>query len=1065
MALVSEDRVLTVSNAEGDTVNQSQLRGNPSDVQFAELKTDVPRGQGDNCVTMIIGKSNLYFFKLNGPDSPLELAFQPHYGDLVSYKWFGDGYIVMGFNTGYFVVISTHPKEIGQELFQTKAHHDNLVSVSVSQNVNLCATAGDNCVKIHSLLDMRDTVSVITLEEETHGLSKVGWSDDGQLLAISSSRGSIHVFLARLPLLHAVWQTRVAYLTSLKEVTVEDQVIKSHVPLVAEVDLEPAFVGLGPYHVAIGMNNISYFYLITENGLEKRRPYEYLGTVHDLKLSADYAAALLDGKIQLHAIEQMVIQSNDGSSSENRESRLFPDKQHRDSRITCFDMTSDFIVYGTDRGAIHYFMLEAWSMVSKWHHILGISKLFANHSTGMVVFIDEKGEGFLYNPLNDRLIELPQFSSKSRAILWETSTSNNQVFVAYDDELIYTYVYHSESIRGPHCQIAGRTKLPHGFVPILLYNGDITLQVQNGRVRTTRLGTHLKDDEFKESDQSRLLKSFEKAISLLRFHEAWIICERLNQREHWITLGRIALEEMEVSFAIRVFRLLGDAGMVWSLEEVNDIDDRGLRAGFLAMYLDQFDLAQQLFLSSSKPVAALEMQRDLLNWEQALQLAKALDPDQLPFISKEYAQQLEFVGDFANALAHFERGVTKDPEYRDHDEVCAAGIARTSLRTGDMRRGIALAMKLPSRAVKKDCAAILESLKQWNDAGQLYEASSFYDEAAGAYIRAKSWSKVRELLDHVTSTKIYKDYAKAKEAEEQYKEAAKAYEKAKEWMKAVQINLEKLQNPQEAVRIVQESGSVDGALLVARFFQRLNDYPSAIQFLVMSNCNDEGFKLAQQQHQMDVYAAVIGDNGTASDYQSIAVYYENDRNYLMAGKFYRLCHDYEKAVKHLLKAHDIGGISSGSSKSEDALQLAIEAAGEANDQQLTRLLTDYLMGEADGMPKDPKYLFQLYMALKQYPEAAKSAVIIAREEQKAGNYRVAHDVLVSMCRELRKQGNRVPLEMSTSLQVLHSYLLARIYTKMGDHTRAARLLKRVATNYISRFPSRLFYFIVFESYS
>ena len=36
------------------------------------------------------------------------------------------------------------------------------------------------------------------------------------------------------------------------------------------------------------------------------------------------------------------------------------------------------------------------------------------------------------------------------------------------------------------------------------------------------------------------------------------------------------------------------------------------------------------------------------------------------------------------------------------------------------------------------------------------------------------------------------------------------------------------------------------------------------------------------------------------------------------------------------------------------------------------------------------------MARKQYKEAAKTAVIIAREEQSAGNYRNAHDVLFNM---------------------------------------------------------------------
>ena len=57
---------------------------------------------------------------------------------------------------------------------------------------------------------------------------------------------------------------------------------------------------------------------------------------------------------------------------------------------------------------------------------------------------------------------------------------------------------------------------------------------------------------------------------------------------------------------------------------------------------------------------------------------------------------------------------------------------------------------------------------------------------------------------------------KAREAEGKYKEALAAYETAREYDSMVRILLDHLNNPQQAVQIVQESKSVEGARLVAK---------------------------------------------------------------------------------------------------------------------------------------------------------------------------------------------------------------------------------------------------------
>lgn len=62
--------------------------------------------------------------------------------------------------------------------------------------------------------------AILTLEDERSPLDKMQWTQDGQLLAVSSVRGNVHVFLTKLPMLGASQGTKLAYLTSLLEVTI-----------------------------------------------------------------------------------------------------------------------------------------------------------------------------------------------------------------------------------------------------------------------------------------------------------------------------------------------------------------------------------------------------------------------------------------------------------------------------------------------------------------------------------------------------------------------------------------------------------------------------------------------------------------------------------------------------------------------------------------------------------------------------------------------------------------------------------------------------------------------------
>ncbi|KAJ3197138.1 WD repeat-containing protein 19 [Dinochytrium kinnereticum] len=94
------------------------------------------------------------------------------------------------------------------------------------------------------------------------------------------------------------------------------------------------------------------------------------------------------------------------------------------------------------------------------------------------------------------------------------------------------------------------------------------------------------------------------------------------------------------------------------------------------------------------------------------------------------------------------------------------------------------------------------------------------------------------------------------------------------------------------------------------------------------------------------------------------------------------------------------------------------------------------------------------MSLGSYRDAARTAIIIAREEQTLGNYRAAHDLLLDNHRQLKRNKAPIPSELDRMLLILHSYVLVKTLIKINEHEKGARMLIRVANN-ISKFPAHV----------
>lgn len=788
---------------------------------------------------------------------------------------------------------------------------------------------------------------------------------------------------------------------------------------------------------------------------------EYVGIVKDLRLNSDYAAALFtDGRIKLHMIDAQRTHNDSEKEITEPESQA-PQREaviidHKD-RMSFIRVTTDLLVYASERGIVEFFHLEDWAVVNLYRHPQGIRFLETDLMGLMVAAIDEFNKIFVYNSVTDALIDVQveNLSSSPSSLLWDKSTINSGLFIACDNKNVYVHNFVKETIEGPKIEFVDACRVPASQSPLLLYDGSVICQTTSGNKAEFTLSSH--EDMQHTSDMETLKKQIlPSLLKLRRFPDAIYVCKRVNDRRCWDQVTRAAMNDMNLDIAIMVSNKIPDFGLSRCLKRLqSEVDEKQLLMAHLALCLEMYDLAQELFLSSSQPDEALAMRQNLQDWETALSLAKRLSPRLIPLISREYASQLELASDYEAALIHFEKGMTNsspsstdaagDPmsgderrkvgdaglsqeSLKEHEDLCVAGIARNAIRTGNTHRGLKCALKLKNnRQLQLECGKICESMRLFSDAAILYEAAHEFEKAAHLYIQVKNVTKVSQLIDHLSSPEPLMEYARMQEQNHRFSEALTAYQKAGRDEEVIRILLQELKNPTDAMRIVRETKSIEGAKMVAKFFQRINDMSSAIEFLVLSQCTEEAFQLAASTGQMDVYSNILlsvsreMEEQPLSDFHSIALHYEQDRNALQAGKFYCLSQDYRKGVKLLLSA-----ISQSPAAESEAFQLAIEAAAKSQDDAVIRRLVDFLVGDVDGSPRDFKYLFRLYMKLGHYKEAAKTAIAIAREEQLSGNYRNSHSLLLGMSRELTKHEIRIPSEMNSSLLLIHSYILAKV---------------------------------------
>lgn len=1027
-------KTLVVLDEEGEHVLQLQMK-------FPAFGFDFVSTVGNTSAAICINSGGrvLYVKDMDRSSAPLELSFDHSRGLIVKCIWI-DGMILLGFNSGELLLLSTcfsdqkRVSEVWSRTFNEVAPLFDLQYIPFKQRILISG-------KEH--LSFFDFFEQACVPISTHAVSSchphiISVSQERGVFCVAKNDGKLAFYKvdSQVPT-HASDGTHVAFMSSPLNLTYVNAE-SSRVTASLTLPFEPSILATGPSYIAVGNGSMVLVYSKISQELIFRK--ENLKRVCYLNVNSRYLAFFSDLALYVFELSSPLCSNNDSSVVMSFE----------EDEVTCLSMTEHFIIFGTSKGAVEFVSLAQRKSVDslRYKHPCGLKYLLPSPSGTRILLVDVSGKALLFLPSSQTSLQFSEFPKKFERIIWDKTDS--YVVNVIDDIYIHCYVYLHNSIRGTLISKLGQVHVDEDG-GISIYPAPFQL-----RLATKPILCNKGEFVFLDNDQLRFAKSpfyfrggrideaFAAFLPLLKFDDSWREALKINERRFWLALANKALEVLDIEVAIRVYRLLNDAGMVLALEKLLSVEDKNLLSGYILMIFMDYDAAQDSFLRCKRVDIAIDMRLNMLRFDEALSLASKVCQDKLLFdVSLKYGQHLELIGKSERALAMYDAAFnlcTRPSANTLFDtEACSGGLARSLIRSGKFERGFEVAQQINNVQIKLACAELLLSFNQPIEAAALFEHCQVFDKAAEIYLRIKHVTFLGKILDKITSPKLIAEIGKVFEEAGRNRLAMDAYARAGKVESFVKMNLRTTGDVKAALDMVKRYNSIESAKILTEYClqQATVDFLSVIELLVISAQHEKAFSIAKENNLVDFFAE---QSVTEPDVAiMVGKYYEDMHLLGKSGKFYSKGGQYDRAMRLYLE----GG--------EDHLNDAIELAILTKDISHVNAVVDYLSAERNGEAKYPLQLYKVLSSLENFGEAVTSVSSIAIKDQKNGKYSKAHMVIASLIAAMESKNTFIPHELRSTFILYHSYKLVKFHAKRGNHQCSASLLLRVVDN-LDDFP-------------
>ncbi|KAK2708840.1 hypothetical protein QYM36_014460, partial [Artemia franciscana] len=1016
LALGSEDKSLSISTLDGDTIHTLNLRSQPSLIKFTNLKFQESKVKNMNTLSVVIGRKTLLILNLDDYENPQELAFQQKYGMIVGYEWFGDDNIGVAFSNGFFVAVSARNDHIGQELYQSREFSNILNDMSISNTLNRIALIGDDSVKFKDTENLKLPIKSIVVNNEN--IEFASWSEDGRILAVSSSEtGRVYAYMTKLPNLCAAFGPYLLILAGFKKLELHRQ-SKPGSMSELKIDKEADFLHIGPSYLGFGLGNRVWYFFYEDRKITMVTEKNYNGVVVDVLTNIEYTAVSCSDKVYIHKVE----------SVENDEIQIYPNDEFANFAVTAHALTSTCLIYSLENGNVHFINVTEAVQVTTLNHHCGIVELSVSPSGYLTCFQDTCGNTFIHDFVTNELTKL-EFKNID-SFLWEHGEFRRKIFVTVIDKTAKYFAYQEEGEESPYILEVAEQTLGENFV-FHLCSAQLFQCGDGGKVITTQTPYHPSRLEKSKKDPERKIRLL---INMGEYQRAINLCHEVGCKDKIKEIAENALKMFDFDNAVNAFTQINDIKTAMTIKKFTHLENEFLLKGQVAVVLKKFDTAEAMFLQSD-PIYALRLRAALQQWDRALILAKQHSPSEVPLVSYELAKQLEFSGDYLEAKIYYEAALRFELSEEKYSK-CLAGLARSLLKCDEFQQGLKYAHKVKEEQQIEEIAEILEEKKHNSEACSFYERAGNWNKAAFLCVHLKLWSKLRDIIKTADSPKIHAFYAKALEQEKDYRNATEHYLKSGDELSAVRILVEKMKDIESAVKVYNNHRNVEIASLIANAYAEAKDIKLAIKYMITAHRRNDAIDLAKKSNCLSIFNELADIDGTTEDFLELAINFELNGNRLEAGKYYAKAKRFDKALSTLL--NDISNV--------ECVEEAVRIVVLCKDTYVVDKTITIFRDE----PNCQRYLPELYSAKGDFSEAANVAFRLAETEQRNGNYKIARAVLIDSIRRLRASNLSVPLDLIRTLELVHSYLLVRIHLQKSNHLAAAQMLLRVSRS-LSKF--------------